>query len=53
MGPSGGGVAQMGLLSVVIVPLIYLVSGFILGVISAVIYNLTFRWTGGLELNLE
>jgi hypothetical protein len=34
-------------------PIMYGVIGFVTGVISAAIYNLVAKWTGGLELTLE
>jgi hypothetical protein len=39
--------------SVILFPVLYGVLGFIAGIITAGIYNLTARWTGGLEIELE
>jgi sulfite exporter TauE/SafE len=33
-------------------PVIYGVMGFIIGVISAAVYNLVAKWTGGMEITL-
>ncbi len=43
----------MGLLAIVIFPIIYGIGLFIGGLISALIYNLVFKWTGGLDVDLE
>lgn len=37
----------------VLIPVIYGVMGFIGGVISALLYNLIARWTGGLEFEFK
>ncbi len=37
----------------VLMPVIYGVMGFIIGVIGAAIYNLVARWIGGIELEVE
>jgi hypothetical protein len=34
-------------------PVVYGVMGFIFGVISAAIYNLVAKWTGGIEVTVE
>jgi hypothetical protein len=34
----------------IFLPIIYGVGGFIAGIISALVYNLVAKWTGGLEL---
>jgi len=39
-----------GAVFVIFLPIVYAVAGFIAGVISAVVYNLVAKWTGGLEL---
>ena len=39
--------------SVILFPILYGVLGFIGGIITAGIYNLTARWVGGLEIELE
>lgn len=40
-------------LSIIIFPIIYGVMGFIGGVIGALLYNLSSKWTGGIEIYLE
>lgn len=47
---SGGGIIGMYLLFLVLGPIIYGVMGFVGGVISAAVYNLVAKFTGGLEL---
>jgi hypothetical protein len=37
----------------ILMPVIYGVMGFIIGVIGAVIYNVVARWIGGIELEVE
>ncbi len=37
----------------ILMPVIYGVMGFILGVIGAAVYNLVARWIGGIELEVE
>ncbi len=39
--------------SVVLFPILYGVLGFIGGIVIAGIYNLTAKWVGGLEIELE
>jgi len=39
--------------SLVVLPVVYGVLGFILGALTAWLYNLVASWTGGLELELE
>lgn len=42
-----------GIGSVVLFPILYGVLGFVGGIITAGIYNLTAKWVGGLEVELE
>jgi hypothetical protein len=35
------------------VPILYGVMGFVLGVLTAAIYNLVAKWTGGIEVTVE
>ena len=37
----------------ILMPVIYGVMGFILGVIGAAVYNFVARWIGGIELEVE
>jgi hypothetical protein len=37
----------------ILLPVIYTVLGFVLGVIGAFIYNLIARWLGGVEMTFE
>jgi len=48
-----GLITFLGLAAVVIYPIIYGVFGFILGAISALIYNAAARWVGGIEVDLR
>lgn len=48
MGMIGG----FGLLAIVILPLLYGALGFIAGLISGWLYNLTARFSGGIEMDL-
>ncbi|UCE66096.1 MAG: hypothetical protein JSU85_14795 [Candidatus Zixiibacteriota bacterium] len=50
-GPLVGMVFGIG--SVVLFPILYGVMGFIGGIVTAGIYNITARWVGGLEIELE
>jgi hypothetical protein len=45
----GGVMVGMG----IFFPIIYGVMGFILGVVSAALYNLVARWIGGFEVEVE
>ena len=44
-GPHGG----IGVIFLILVPVLYAVAGFIGGIISAVVYNIVAKWTGGIE----
>lgn len=43
----------LGLLPLVLCPLLYGIIGGIVTFLGALIYNLTSRWTGGLEVDLQ
>ena len=45
-----GGILGFGAFSIIIFPIMYGVMGFIAGIISALLYNLAAKWTGGLEM---
>src|SRR5262245_33790015 len=45
--------ALFGVGAIVLFPLLYGVMGFIMGAISAALYNLFAGWVGGLEVDLE
>ena len=52
----GGGQAIPAIFSgvfVIFLPIIYAVAGFIAGIISAFVYNLVAKWTGGVEFTTE
>ena len=42
-----------GVIFILILPIIYVVMGFIMAVITAAIYNLCAKWVGGIEIELE
>jgi hypothetical protein len=44
-GPHGG----FGAIFVIFIPIIYAVCGFIGGVLSAFVYNIVAKWSGGIE----
>ncbi len=39
--------------SLIFLPIVYAVLGFIGGIITAFLYNLVARWTGGIEVTLD
>ena len=43
----------LGFLSIVILPVIYAIFGFVSGAIGAFLYNLIAKWVGGIELEFE
>ena len=49
-GPKGSG---FGIVLAIFFPIIYAVAGFIGGVISAFVYNLVAKWTGGVEFTTQ
>ena len=57
IGASAEGEGAMGLLlgvgAIILMPIFYGISGFIGGVISALIYNIVAGIAGGIEVNLE
>lgn len=48
-----GGLAMMGGLSIITLPILYGLLGFVGGVIGAWIYNIIAKWIGGIEIDLE
>lgn len=51
-GPAGLG-GGLGFFAIIVLPIIYAVIGFILGAISAFLYNLIAGWVGGIEIEFE
>jgi hypothetical protein len=49
----GGLILGGGLFMVILMPLIYGFFGFILGILYAVVYNFTYRYHGGLQLEYD
>ena len=49
--PRRTGLINMGLM--ILMPLIYIVIGFVGGIIVAAVYNLCAKWVGGIEITLE
>ena len=49
---AGFGIGMV-ILAVVMVPLLYGAIGFIIGALTAVIYNFAAKWTGGIKLDLQ
>jgi hypothetical protein len=43
----------IGPLVIIIMPIIYAIMGFIMGVIGAWLYNLIAKWVGGVQIELE
>jgi hypothetical protein len=52
-GAAGGIGIGMGLAYMIILPIVYGVLGFIMGALSALIYNVAAGFVGGIELELE
>ena len=52
-GAAGGIGIGMGLAYMIILPIVYGVLGFIMGAISALIYNVAAGFVGGIEIELE
>ena len=50
---SSGGAMIGGAFFAIFIPIFYAIAGFIGGVISAFVYNLVAKWTGGLEFEVE
>lgn len=48
-----GGAAVFGVGAVIVMPILYGIGGFIGGAISALLYNLAAKLTGGIALHLE
>jgi uncharacterized oligopeptide transporter (OPT) family protein len=49
-GPRGSG---FGVILAIFFPIIYAIAGFIGGVLTAFVYNLVAKWTGGVEFTTE
>jgi len=47
------GIFGMGFAGIIVLPIMYGVIGWIGGLISAALYNLVARWTGGIQVELE
>lgn len=45
--------SALGLASLVVIPLVYGILGVILGMLLAIMYNLTAGWLGGIEIEYE
>lgn len=45
--------SALGLASLVVIPLVYGILGVILGMLLAIMYNLTAGWFGGIEIEYE
>lgn len=50
LAPDGSG---FGLLFVIGMPVLYIIMGFIGGIIGAFFYNIAAKWVGGVELEIE
>lgn len=50
---SGGPAAFGGAFFIILFPVIYAAGGFVGGIITAAVYNLVARWTGGLEFEVR
>lgn len=57
--PQAGGIgapsigAGLGIASIIILPIMYGIGGFIGGLIGGWAYNLVAKWVGGIEIDLE
>ena len=51
-GGAMGVIGSFGLLSIVILPVLYAVIGFIAGLIGGLLYNVTANLSGGIEMDL-
>ena len=51
-GGAMGMIGSFGLLSIVILPLLYAIIGFIAGLIGGLLYNVTAKFSGGIEMDL-
>ena len=50
---SGSVMGVWGIASIIILPILYAIFGFIAGALGAVFYNLAAGWVGGIEVELE
>jgi len=51
--PTNSELGQFKILSLLIFPFLYALLMFILGILTALIYNLASKWIGGIEIELE
>jgi uncharacterized membrane protein (DUF485 family) len=51
--PPAGAMIGIGIGLAILMPVFYAVSGFIMGLLGAVIYNLIAGWVGGIEFEVE
>ena len=47
------GFGALGFLAVIILPIVYGVMGFVLGAVTAFVYNLIAGWVGGIEMEFK
>jgi hypothetical protein len=52
-GRGGGGLAVIGLLMVILIPILYGLAGFAAGALGALIYNVAAGMMGGLEIDVD
>ncbi|HJX70701.1 MAG TPA: DUF3566 domain-containing protein [Bacteroidales bacterium] len=45
--------AGLGIASIIILPIVYAIFGFLLGIIGAALYNLIAKWVGGIKIELK
>ena len=48
-----GGFGALGFLAVIILPVVYGILGFVMGAITAFVYNLISGWVGGVEMEFK
>lgn len=59
LAPQVGGIgaprigAEFGIASIIILPIMYGIFGFIGGLVGGGLYNLVAKWVGGIEIDLE
>jgi hypothetical protein len=51
--PSAGAMIGVGIGMAILLPIFYAVTGFVMGLLGAVIYNLIAGWVGGIEFEVE
>ena len=47
------GIAGLGIASIIFLPIMYGVFGFVIGALMAFLYNLVAGWVGGIEMEFE